>query len=95
MEISFPGVELKPSLYHQWDKGLHFELAESLSPFKNDLDELNPEYFRLVYNRATAILNDLFASEDEVFLVTKLYHRKDSKRGSSTKMKGISSLCEK
>ena len=29
----FPGLILKPSLYHQWDIGLHFELGEDIYLF--------------------------------------------------------------
>lgn len=87
MEMNFPGVKLKPGLYHQWDIGIHFELAESLSPFKNASDELNPEYFHMVHNQANTIFNELFVPEDEIFLVTNLYQRKGFKREDSNKMK--------
>lgn len=72
----FPGVDLKPSLYHQWSIGLHFELGGNLSQFIEGSDDLNMEMFEYVYSQVESIFKDLFSQEDELFLVTNMYKHK-------------------
>lgn len=72
----FPGVDLKPSLYHQWPIGLHFGLGGDLYQFIEESDELNMEMFEQVYSQTQSIFKDLFADEDAVFLVTNTYKHK-------------------
>lgn len=69
----FPGLNLEPSLYHQWPIGLHFELGEGLYQFKEGTDDLNMEMFDQVYSQAQSAFEALFSAEDEVFLVTNMY----------------------
>lgn len=87
MQATFPGLILKPSLYHQWNTGIHFELAKGLSPFKFGLDELNPTYFNRVHKQCLSLFNEIFSAEDKIFLVTNLYHHEDYIRRSRKKMK--------
>lgn len=87
MEKTFPKVALMPGLYEQWDTGIAFELGKNLYQFKSNTDELNPEYFQIVFHQAKTIFNALFAPEDEIFLVTNLYQYKDFKRIGNKKMK--------
>jgi hypothetical protein len=77
LHTTFPGLVLKPSLYLQWKTGIHFGLAQEMYQFK-DNGKLNLQMFDTVYSQALAIFNDLFSEEDEIFLVTNVYHRKDS-----------------
>ena len=69
----FPGLVLKPSLYHQWDIGLHFELGGGMYQFIEDTEELNLEMFKRVYGQTRSIFQDTFSEEDEMFLVTNVY----------------------
>lgn len=55
----FPTVELVPSIYYQWDIGIHFSLGGEIYQFKEN-DELNLERFRLVYKQTSTIFNELF-----------------------------------
>ena len=64
INTNFPGLILKPSLYYQWNKSIHFELAKGLYQLKDDTDELNPDYFNTVYDQAISLFNDLFSDED-------------------------------
>ncbi|RKD26068.1 hypothetical protein BEP19_03495 [Ammoniphilus oxalaticus] len=76
----FPGLILRPSLYHQWDIGIHFELAaEGMYQFTDD-GELNMNRFRCVYTQAISIFNELFGEKDEVYLVTNVYASKSSRK---------------
>lgn len=75
---TFPGLSLKPSLYVQWDTGVHIEFAKGLYQLNID-DKLNPIYFEKVYNQALSLFHLLFGEEDEIFLVTNVYHHKDWK----------------
>ncbi|OAH57661.1 hypothetical protein AWH48_01180 [Domibacillus aminovorans] len=77
LHTTFPGLILKPSLYLQWETGIHFELAKEMYQFK-DNGKLNLKMFDLVYSQALSIFNDLFSEQDEIFLVTNVYHRKNS-----------------
>lgn len=82
----FPGLILKPSLYHQWDIGLHFELGEGIYQFKEGTDELNLEMFKLVYSQSLSIFTELFSEEDKVFLVTNVYKHKTEHRNKRIKI---------
>ncbi|WP_232698477.1 DUF3885 domain-containing protein [Brevibacillus daliensis] len=78
LNTTFPRLILKPSLYHQWDIGIHFEFAKGIYQFK-DNNTLNLNMFHLVYSQALSIFNYLFSEQDEIFLVTNVYNRKDNK----------------
>lgn len=73
---AFPGLVIKPSLYWQWKSSIHFNLAMELSPFKDGIDKLNPQYFKETYEKAILYFNELFSDDDEIFLVTNYYHHK-------------------
>ena len=82
----FPGLILKPSLYHQWDIGLHFELGAEMYQFKEGTDELNLKMFERVYSQALTIFTNLFSQEDEVFLVTNVYKHITERRNQRIKV---------
>ncbi|KIL74389.1 DUF3885 domain-containing protein [Bacillus badius] len=75
----FPSVELVPSIYYQWDIGIHFSLGGEIYQFKEN-DGLNLERFQLVYKQAFAIFNKLFEQNDDLFLVTNVYKHKMKKQ---------------
>ncbi|MEB2298705.1 DUF3885 domain-containing protein [Lysinibacillus xylanilyticus] len=83
---AFPGLTLAPSLYYQWDIGIHFELGAGIYQLKND-GSLNLEMFDCVYSQALSIFNELFSDLDEIFLVTNVYqHRSDEIKKKRTKV---------
>ncbi|GGA78632.1 DUF3885 domain-containing protein [Ornithinibacillus halotolerans] len=84
---NFPKLILKPSLYDQWSVGLHFDLAKGLYQLKSDSDELNLEYFNMVYKQTLTLFHELFAENDKILLVTNLYKKKIFQRQSNKKMK--------
>ncbi|WP_134683890.1 DUF3885 domain-containing protein [Brevibacillus migulae] len=83
LQTTFPNVIVKPSLFHQWDTGIHFALAQGLNPFKDD-GKLNADMFEQVYRQATAIFHDLFGNEDNIYLVTNVYQRKGCQNRKKT-----------
>lgn len=87
IHTNFPGLVLKPSLYSQWNIGIHFELAKGLYQFKEELDELNPDYFNTVNAQASTLFNVLFSDEDTILLVTNVYQHKDYIKRSKRKIK--------
>ena len=87
INAAFPGLVLKPSLYHQWNIGIHFELAKGLYQFKSETDVLNSEYFNRVYDQTMSLFNDIFSAEDKILLVTNIYQHKNYVSRSKTKMK--------
>lgn len=87
IKTTFPGLILKPSLYSQWNKGIHFELAKGLYQLKEKTDELNPDYFNAVYDQAITLFNDLFSADDQIFLVTNMYRYRNYKKRSRRKFK--------
>ncbi|KRG12167.1 DUF3885 domain-containing protein [Lederbergia galactosidilytica] len=87
INITFPGLVLKPSLYYQCNKSINFVLAKGLYQFKVETDELNPDYFNTVYDQATSLFNELFSDEDKILLVTNVYQYKDYRRSSKKKIK--------
>lgn len=83
----FPGLILKPSLYDQWKKSIHFDLAKDHYQLKSETDELNPAYFNTVYDQAITLFNALFSMDNKIILVTNIYQYKDSIRRSRRKIK--------
>ncbi|MBP3951745.1 DUF3885 domain-containing protein [Bacillus suaedae] len=75
----FPGLCLGASLYNQWDTGIHFELGEGIYQIKDD-DTLNLDRFERVYKQSLSIFNFLFSEQDDIFLVTNVYHHKSNKK---------------
>lgn len=80
----FPTVALVPSVYYQWDIGIHFSLGEGIYQFKEN-DELNLERFSTSYKQILTIFNELFDKNDDLFLVTNNY--KSKKQRQTTKLK--------
>lgn len=76
LNITFPGLILKPSLYHQWDIGIHFQLGDGIYQFKSGTYEINYNRFKRAYSQATSIFNALFSEQDEIFLVTNVYQHR-------------------
>ncbi|MCM3725086.1 DUF3885 domain-containing protein [Neobacillus cucumis] len=81
----FSTLELVPSIYYQWDIGIHFSLAGEIYQFKKN-DGLNLERFRLVYKQTSTLFNELFEQNDDLFLVTNVYKNK-TKEKSTRKLK--------
>jgi hypothetical protein len=71
----FPSVSLVPSIFYQWDIGIHFSLGGDIYQFREN-DELNLERFQLVYKQTSTIFDDLFEQDDFLFLVTNVYKHK-------------------
>lgn len=70
-----PTVELIPTNYYQWDIGIHFSLGGEMYQFKNN-DDLNLDYFQLVYKQTLTIFIELFEQNDDLFFVTNVYKPK-------------------
>lgn len=79
LNINFPSLILKPSLYHQWPIGIHFELGNEIYQFKSEENHVNLNRFEQVYSQALSIFNYLFSLHDEIILVTNVYQYKTSK----------------
>ncbi|MGM0791376.1 MAG: DUF3885 domain-containing protein [Bacillota bacterium] len=73
LERTFPNLILKPSLYSQWNIGIHFELGNGIYQFKED-GELNLDLFETVYSQACSIFMSLFSEEDEMAVALNIYH---------------------
>ncbi|WP_068677356.1 DUF3885 domain-containing protein [Oceanobacillus sp. Castelsardo] len=87
ISTTLPGLVLKPSLYHQWNKSIHFDLAREMYQLKDETDELNLDYFYTVYDQAISLFNEIFSAEDKILLVTNIYHNKNYVRRSRRKIK--------
>ncbi|KYG29175.1 DUF3885 domain-containing protein [Priestia endophytica] len=75
LEVKFPTLELVPSIYYQWNTGIHFSLGKDIYQFKEN-NELNLDLFRLVYKQTFTIFNELFEPNDDLLLVTNVYKHK-------------------
>ncbi|MGD6855985.1 DUF3885 domain-containing protein [Bacillus infantis] len=86
LERTFPNLILKPSLYSQWNIGIHFELGNGIYQFKED-GELNLDLFETVYSQACSIFMSLFSEEDEMAVALNIYHpEKSNERQRPTKV---------
>lgn len=86
IKTTFPGLILKPSLYSQWNKGIHFEFARGLYQLEEKSDKLNLNYFNTVYDQAMTLFNDLFTADDQILLVTNLYRYRNDKMRKRRKL---------
>ncbi|KAA0955444.1 DUF3885 domain-containing protein [Sporosarcina sp. ANT_H38] len=71
----FPTVELVPTVYYQWDIGIHFSLGKGIYQLREN-GELNLERFRIGYKQTLTIFKELFDQNDDLFLVTNIYRQK-------------------
>lgn len=71
----FPSLQFVPSIYHQWDIGIHFTLGEEIYQFKQN-GQLNLDRFQLIYKQTSIIFHELFDDNDDIFLVTNVYKQK-------------------
>ncbi|MGZ4161093.1 MAG: DUF3885 domain-containing protein [Neobacillus sp.] len=72
---SFPTLKLVPSIYYQWNIGIHFSLGGEIYQF-NQNDDINFDRFQLVNKQTSAIFNELCEQNDDLFLVTNVYKHK-------------------
>lgn len=72
---AFPGLTLTPSLYQQWDIGIHVEFGAGFYQLK-DNGRLNLAMFNYVNHQALTIFNEIFSYSDEILLVTNVYQYK-------------------
>lgn len=82
LSSAFPGLSLKPSLFKQWDLGVHVEFEEGIYQFNAD-GSLNHNRFDKVYRQALSIFHDLFSEQDDLLLVTNVYWRKNRREGKT------------
>ncbi|MDQ0233347.1 DUF3885 domain-containing protein [Metabacillus malikii] len=75
LKLKFPRLELVPSIYYQWEIGIHFSLGGDIYQL-TETGELNLERFKLVYKQITTLFDELFQNDDELLLVTNLYKDK-------------------
>ena len=80
----FPTVVLVPSVYYQWDIGIHFSLGEGIYQFKEN-GKLNLDMFSTAYKQTFTIFDELFDQNDDLILVTNNYKWK--KQQQTTKLK--------
>ncbi|WP_424162565.1 DUF3885 domain-containing protein [Bacillus amyloliquefaciens] len=71
----FPTLKLMPGIYHQWDGGIHFSLGGNMYQF-DESGGLNLEYFQLIHHQTSAIFDELFEQNDDLFLVANVYKYK-------------------
>lgn len=81
----FPFVKLEPSIYYQWDIGIHFSLGEEIYQF-NENDKLNLDRFNTAYQQTLTIFNELFEQSDDLVLVTNIYCQKEQQKTSRMKV---------
>ncbi|WP_232334283.1 hypothetical protein [Oceanobacillus sp. AG] len=86
IQTNFPGLTLKPNLTSQWSTSIHLKLAKGFYPFKEESDELNPDYFHTVYHQAISLFHDLFSADEEIILVTNSYRYKNDRRKFATRI---------
>lgn len=80
LQETFPNLELVPSLYHQWERSIHFSLAEGIPPFLESGDRLNDDMFQTAYEQIRTLFHELFDEEDELFVVANLYREKEQRK---------------
>jgi hypothetical protein len=68
----FNDLDLISDSFIEHDFSVHLQLEMNLSQFINDSDELNELYFESIYSNAISIFEDLFQSDDSIFLVSHI-----------------------
>ncbi|WP_380659908.1 DUF3885 domain-containing protein [Salinicoccus sesuvii] len=68
MNQKFPGLELEPPLFYNWDVAIRFELGVDY----RKTDGENSVYINNVYIRAITLFKTLHLPEDEIFMVVNV-----------------------
>jgi len=74
---NFKGLTLKSPLFYNWDASLRFDLQPNAeNPITPDMSE----YFETVLNRSTQILDSVFSSDDDIFIVLHQFKGRSRKK---------------
>lgn len=72
LKNQFVGVSLFDDSFVGKEFAVRLKLEKELYQLKDDSDEINPQYFRNVYEKATQIFDEVFKDNDELYLVTHI-----------------------
>ena len=65
----FPNVDFRNIEFMKLDDTIHLSFGQYCSPFMESSDNLNPNYFNLVYDHSISIFEDLFAKSSRIQLI--------------------------
>lgn len=83
LKDEFVGVSLFDDSFVGKEFAVRIKLEKKLYQLKDDSDEINPQYFRNVYEKATQIFNEVFKDNDELYLVAHIRSELNSKKRKS------------
>jgi len=69
LQQHFGKVNLFDRSFVKKDLVFHVDLVKDLYQLKDNLDEINEEYFKQVYKKSNELLEDVFREEESLYLI--------------------------
>jgi len=86
LQQHFGNVNLFDRSFVKKDLVFHVDLVKDLYQLKDNLDEINEEYFKQVYKKSNELFEDVFREEESLYLIVHVRSERGKYQQSATKV---------
>ena len=86
LQQHFGKVNLFDRSFVKKDLVFHVDLVKDLYQLKDNLDEINEEYFKQVYKKSNELFEDVFREEESLYLIVHVRSERGKYEQSATKV---------
>ena len=86
LQQHFGNVILFDRSFVEKDLVFHVDLVKDLYQLKDNLDEINEEYFKKVYKKSNELFEDVFREEESLYLIVHVRSERGKYQQSATKV---------
>lgn len=86
LQQHFGNVNLFDRSFVEKDLVFHVDLVKDLYQLKDNLDEINEEYFKQVYKKSNELFEDVFREEESLYLIVHVRSERGKYQQSATKV---------
>jgi len=86
LQQHFGKVNLFDRSFVKKDLVFHVDLVKDLYQLKDNLDEINEEYFKQVYKKSNELFEDVFREEESLYLIVHVRSERGKYQQSATKV---------
>ncbi len=86
LQQHFGKVNLFDRSFVKKDLVFHVDLVKDLYQLKDNLDEINEEYFKQVYKKSNELFEDVFREEESLYLIVHVRSERGKYQHSATKV---------
>lgn len=86
LQQHFGKVNLFDRSFVKKDLVFHVDLMKDLYQLKDNLDEINEEYFKQVYKKSNELFEDVFREEESLYLIVHVRSERGKYQQSATKV---------